>query len=95
MPQVIWSHEALDDLARLVNFLEEKSSPTAKKARKAIIEATKIIEQFPESGKIIYENPKTWEVYAEFGRSAYVVRYRVKANGNAVILRVWHGKENR
>lgn len=34
------------------------------------------------------------ELYVKFGKSAYVVRYRVTDEA-VVIIRIWHGRQNR
>ncbi len=35
------------------------------------------------------------ELVIPFGRSAYVLRYRIDEHGDAIIIRVWHGRERR
>ena len=34
------------------------------------------------------------ELVVKFGKSAYVVRYRV-TDGAVIVLRIWHGRQNR
>jgi plasmid stabilization system protein ParE len=34
------------------------------------------------------------ELYAKFGKSAYVIRYRVTDDA-VIVTRIWHGRQNR
>lgn len=35
------------------------------------------------------------EIFAAFGAGAYVLRYRINAHGEVVVIRVWHSRELR
>jgi plasmid stabilization system protein ParE len=47
---VIWSAEALVDLEIIYDFLAEKSALSAQRIVESILERTKQLESFPESG---------------------------------------------
>lgn len=95
MPAIIFSRPAVRDLERVITFLEEKNSNAVRDARDRIAELLEILERFPEAGRLIRENPLTRIIATGFGKSGYVFRYRIDNAGNVVILRIWHGKEDR
>jgi len=48
--QVIWTDEALNDLETIYDFLAEKSQPAAQRIIDNILNRSKQLESFPESG---------------------------------------------
>ena len=48
--RVIWTDESLGDLETIHDFLAEKSLKAAKKAVQSILQRTRQLEAFPESG---------------------------------------------
>ena len=48
--QVIWSDEALNDLETIYDFLTEKSQPAAQRIIESILDKSRQLESFPESG---------------------------------------------
>ncbi|MGH8658175.1 MAG: type II toxin-antitoxin system RelE/ParE family toxin [Gammaproteobacteria bacterium] len=95
MPKVIWLPEALDDVARLYDFLAEKNPQAARNAALCIKTAAQRLEMFPKSGKPMDDDTGRREVFTAFGTGAYVLRYRLNAEGDVVIIRVWHSRELR
>jgi plasmid stabilization system protein ParE len=95
MPKVIWSKRAVDDIERLHSFLKEKSETAAMRAVQVILEVGRQIEQFPEMGKLVPRRSNHRDFIKAFGSGAYVVRYRVVSENYVVVVKVWHGKENR
>ncbi len=90
---VVWLESALDDFDRLHSFLYEQSPQAAQKAAATIYKGTLPLEETPMAGRpteIIGQR----ELFMVFGSGAYVIRYRL-AKESIVILRVWHGRENR
>jgi len=87
------SNTAKRDLSRLEDFLIGKSPAAANRAASLIAEAILSLRDFPDRG---YGYPlqavREWPV--RFGRSAYIVRYLV-GHDEIVILRVFHGREDR
>jgi plasmid stabilization system protein ParE len=93
MPQLIWTPQALADVARLHSFLVTKSPDAATRAVKAIRQGVKILAQHPEIGHLIEEMlPEFREWVIEFGQGAYVALYRYDGK-QIVILAVRHGRE--
>ncbi|MDD2760902.1 MAG: type II toxin-antitoxin system RelE/ParE family toxin [Methylomonas sp.] len=95
MPAVIFSRAAVRDLDRVVTFLEEKNPKAALDAKERIIELLELLQRHPLAGRSIRENPATRNIVTGYGKSGYVFRYRIDSAGNIVILRIWHGREDR
>ena len=95
MPTVAWLPEALEDVSRLYDFLAEKHLQAAQNAIGCIQAAANILEQHPEAGKPMDDDTGRREIFAAFGAGAYVLRYRLNAQGDRVIIRVWHSREAR
>jgi plasmid stabilization system protein ParE len=83
------------DLGRLRDFLVEKDPRAAARASETLAEAIDSLLQFPDRGRIS-PLPGHRELVVPFGKSAYVVRYKYRAESQTVsIVRVWHGREER
>lgn len=88
--------EALQDIDRLYDFLIEKDPIAAQKAMLAIDEGLLLLEENPLLGLEVESATRYRQLFVPFGRSAYVLRYRVDTERNAlVVVRVWHGREDR
>lgn len=94
MAQITWTRLALIDLDRLEAFLFEKSPISAERAILAVIDATEILRDFPEAGRMSDDlDPEQRELIVPFSNSGYVVGYSVI--GSAVeILSVRHMSED-
>jgi plasmid stabilization system protein ParE len=93
MPRLKWSPEALQDVARLHDFLAPKSSSAARRAVKAIREGVKALGTHPEIGRPIDELPPEFREWViEFGAAAYLALYCYDGK-EVVILAVRHGRE--
>ncbi len=92
MPALIWHPEALADVARLHDFLAQTSPSAARRGAAAIISASKKIIRNPLIGSP-YAEFREWP--AKFGRRSYVLRYFILADGDVLITRVWHSREQR
>lgn len=92
MPALIWHPDALDDIARLYDFLAPVSPSAARRVALVIREAADKIADNPGIGTPRAEF-KEWP--AKFGRSAYILRYFVVPTGAILITRVWHSREMR
>lgn len=55
--------------------------------------ASRQLESFPEIGRPMPDDGQRREVFAAFGASAHVLRYRLDTRGQAVVIRVWHTRE--
>ncbi len=93
MPRLKWSHAALQDIARLHNFLAPKSREAAQRAIQAIRQGIKALEKHPEIGRPIEELPTEFREWViEFGQGAYVALYHYDRK-QVVILAIRHGRE--
>ena len=91
---VVFLPEAEDDIDRLYEFLLPKNPLAAQKAMLAIDEGIDMLTQHPLAGTPMREREGYRQLFVPFGRSAYVLRYRIEAE-NVIIVRVWHGREAR
>ena len=93
--KLIVTRAALADLERLRTFLADKNPAAAQRAVAALEQAMESLDIFPDRGR-----PSSLagarELIVPFGRSAYIVRYaRLERVDEVVILRIWHGREDR
>ncbi len=93
--RVVFLPRARTDLIRLRKFLEPHGEALAARSYDLLFEAALSLADYPDRGQ-----PATRSLYrqlaAPFGRSAYVIRYRVDhARSTVVIVRIWHGRDRR
>ena len=94
MASIQWLPDARDDLARLYAFILPHSSEAAQRAIETILKAVDSLVQFPQSGRPWEPDIKFREKPVQFGAKAYVIRYRLFED-KIIIVRVWHGLEDR
>ena len=89
-------HAALDDIERVHTFLAEKNADAAVTAVRKIRDAAQSLTEFsPERGTPIGRLGFR-QLFVQFGRSSYVIRYRIDSKRDeVVIVRIWHGRERR
>jgi len=92
---VVWLPEALDDIERLHSFLFEKNPIAARNAVVCVRAAANQLAEFPDLGRGMDDDSGRREIFAAFGAGAYVLRYRIDARGQVVVIRVWHSRELR
>jgi len=92
--KLVWLPEALEDVARLYDFLAEKSDEAARKAADRIAYVARALEDFPDMGQPMQDGVRR-QVFVQFGAGAHVIRYRRNDLGNVVGVRVWHSRERR
>lgn len=92
MPALIWHPDALDDIARLYDFLAPASPTSARRAALVIRDAANIIADNPGVGTPRAEF-REWP--AKFGRSSYILRYILVPTDIILITRIWHSRELR
>ncbi len=90
---LIWSAAARADLIRLRQFIEPHNPEAARRAAQSLKKAANLIQQHPGIGKRL-DGRQDRELFVSFGQRGYIVRYRF--DGEAiVILKIWHGLEDR
>jgi len=57
MPSLIWLPRAIDDLARLYDFLIAKDPEAARRAVATIRQGVSILQRYPEIGRPIEDEP--------------------------------------
>jgi plasmid stabilization system protein ParE len=93
MSRLKWSQSALQDVARLHDFLAPKNRDAAKRAIKAIRQGVKALGKHPEIGRPVEELPPQFREWViEFGYAAYIALYHHDGK-QIVILAVRHGRE--
>jgi len=92
---IVFSPDAVDDVARLRSFLNEISVDAARRAMAAILTAIERLDEFPELGKPT-EDAEIRQIIIRFGASGYIVRYTIIAQTHDILItRIWHGREAR
>jgi toxin ParE1/3/4 len=94
MTSIKWLPEAQDDLKRLHAFIESHSPAAAKRAIDTLIAAIDKLIELPEMGRPWDLDMNFRELPVRFGARGYVVRYRL-VDDDVIIVRVWHGLEDR
>jgi len=73
----------------------DRNPSAAQRAVAAIANAVRSLDLFPQRGRQSGAADMR-ELVVPFGRSAYIVRYAILTEADEiVILRVWHGREQR
>ncbi|MDQ6992766.1 MAG: type II toxin-antitoxin system RelE/ParE family toxin [Mariprofundus sp.] len=78
MAQIIWTEPALNDLDEIAEFIALDKPSAAKKLVKEVFKSVKRLKNFPYSGKIPEEIPKT--NYREVVVGPCRAIYRVESN---------------
>ncbi len=95
MATLKWSPAALDDLARLLDFLHARNPDAAQRAARTISASAQVLTALPDAGRPMADGTGRRELVIPFAASAYVLRYRIDPHGDAVVIRAWHGREQR
>jgi plasmid stabilization system protein ParE len=91
--KLIYAVEAVQDLARLREFIAEKDPMAASRVAGELLERIENLRVFPQIGRSVELAP-TSGVIRDFVFGSYIVRYALHT-GAVVVLRVWHHYENR
>ncbi|MFN2382452.1 MAG: type II toxin-antitoxin system RelE/ParE family toxin [Guyparkeria sp.] len=91
--RLVYTDEAVDDLKRLRGFIAVHDPSAAGRIATDLIDKIALLPDFPKMGRPAELAPVPESVRdMVFGR--YVVRYSVHASA-IIILRLWHGLEER
>ena len=94
--KLVFLPEAEQDIDRLHGFLVTNSPVAAQKAMLAIDEGIALLMDNPHMGIEMVPNADYRQLFIPFGKSAYVLRYRIDEDRNILaVVRVWHGREHR
>ena len=89
---VRYSPESIEDLQRVVDFVEVKNPYAARRIAIDLQEGVSRLKQFPQIGLPVIKVPDP-EKIRDLYVSDYTVRYLI-TDETIYILRVWHNKEN-
>ncbi len=89
---VRYSPESIEDLQRVVDFVEVKNPYAARRIAIDLQEGVSRLKQFPQIGLPVIKAPDP-ENIRDLYVSDYTVRYLI-TDESIYILRVWHNKEN-
>jgi plasmid stabilization system protein ParE len=93
MPRLVWTPEAIGDLARLRAFIAAHNPDAARRAITTIREGLKLLRDHPNAGRARREAAgdfREWPI--GFGSSAYLTLYRLDGD-KVVVLAIRHGRE--
>jgi len=88
-----YSLEAVEDLRRLREFIEENNPAAAQRAAAAILKGLSQLKSFPLLGTKVSRAPNP-ESVRDLVIGDYLARYLVHEK-EIYVLRIWHQKENR
>jgi len=92
---ILLSPDAVEDVERLREFLDQNNPNAAKRALASIWTAIDQLLQFPDLG-MSTADADIRQFVVRFGASGYIVRYTVLPDeGSILITRIWHGRETR
>ena len=91
MAQVIWANAAIDDLQRLREYFEPASPRFAEKLMDQLISRTRILADFPQSGRKVpeFEDVQLREVQS----GNYRIIYRLEQIDKVEIARIFHSAQ--
>lgn len=92
MPKVHFTEQALSDLERIFQFLEQEAPRFAKMTGKEITDAASVLQRHPLIGRPAPHNLR--ELVISKGRSGYVALYRFLPSKDRIdILAIRHQRE--
>jgi addiction module RelE/StbE family toxin len=94
MSQIVWTQSATDDLNRHYDFIKLNNPEAAARAVKAIVSSGESLQENPRRGAIVDEIAGLRKLVVPFGKYGYMIHY-VILDDDVIILRVYHGRENR
>ncbi|WP_035567178.1 type II toxin-antitoxin system RelE/ParE family toxin [Hymenobacter sp. IS2118] len=91
MAQVIWANAAIDDLQRLREYFESASPRFAEKLMDQLISRTRMLADFPQSGRTVpeFEDVQLREVQS----GNYRIIYRLEQTDKVEIARIFHSAQ--
>ncbi len=86
MAEIKWTAKALENLENIYNYINDYSNLYAEKVIKEILNYIKILENYPEVGKIIHKSIYT---YRRLLHKKYIIIYNI-VNSKIFICAVYH-----
>lgn len=88
--KLAFTAKALEDLERLHAFVAEKNPAAADRIRRQLLDSIRTLLEQPRGGKPVKSLPVRQWVSGDS-----VIRYLLEDEQSLVIVRIWHGRENR
>lgn len=82
------------DLSRLAKFTAKLSPRAASERSRGLLDAIEALVDNPLRGHRTSSRHDLRQIVVRFGRSSYVIRYRVTDEA-VYVIRIWHGREKR
>jgi plasmid stabilization system protein ParE len=82
--------KAMKDLERLHEFVAKKNPAAADRIRRQLPDSFQTLLKQPLGGKPVTSLPVRQWVARD-----YVIRYVIEAEQSLIIVRIWHGREDR
>jgi len=90
--RIVWLDRAVDDLARLRDFIGDKNPEAARRASTTIINTIKLLQDYPDIIHPVEDLPDFHDLIVPFGAGSFITRYRIE--GDTVhIIGIRHSKE--
>lgn len=89
--KISYTPEAIDDLARLRDFIAVKNPMAAQRIAHELLAGIEKLKVFPKMGIGVTRAPDP-EIIRDLFVGQYIVRYYLKST-EVIILRLWHDKE--
>lgn len=89
---LVYTVDAVDDLARLREFIEIHNPVAAQRISTKLVEGITILKDYPKIGHPVLNAPDS-EVIRDLIVGGYIARYLLHKD-TTVILRIWHHREN-
>jgi plasmid stabilization system protein ParE len=89
--RVIWRARAIADLGRIVAHISDEKPLAAARIGRELLLAGDSLQTFPKRGRPGL-HPDTRELVAVY---PYILLYRVEIDGDVIVLRIWHGAQDR
>jgi toxin ParE1/3/4 len=86
--KIIWSDDAIGDLAALVAYVAIDNRPAALQLGRAILDRTRLLQDFPFAGRLVPEADR--ETVREIIHGAYRIIYELPDETSVTVLRIWH-----
>lgn len=88
MVEVKWTSQSLEDIANIAEYIAKDSTRYAEIQVDDFFESSKVLETFPETGRIVPEAQD--ETLRELIVGFYRVIYRIKNSRHIDVLTVYH-----
>ncbi len=89
--KIVYTPEAIEDLARLREFIETNNPEAAGRIANSLLDGVKKLKRFPQIGIQVSKAPNP-ELMRDLVLGSYVARYLV-LDKTINILRIWHQRE--